>query len=98
MNVTPAPETPAMAHSFTLTVPGDLEAAVKRAERAVADAGGSFTGDATGGSFSGKTPMGAVKGTYTVAGNTVTVTITDKPWLLPAGTLEGKVREYFGAA
>jgi len=87
-----------MASSFSFHVPGDLSVALAKAKQEVTAAGGSFSGDLHAGSFAGDTPLGAVKGTYTAAGSTVTVTITDKPWLVPAGTIEAKVREYFGAA
>jgi hypothetical protein len=87
-----------MANAFTFDVPGDLAAALAKARQEVTAAGGTFSGDLQAGSFSGKTPLGAVKGTYTAAGRSVTVTITEKPWLVPAGTIEATIREYFGAA
>ncbi|MFL5330129.1 MAG: hypothetical protein ACJ8C4_14605 [Gemmataceae bacterium] len=82
---------------FQITVTGDLQSAFDRAKSQITAAGGTFTGNANGGSFSGQVPvMGSIAGQYTVSGNVVTVTITDKPFLVPCATIEKKVREYFG--
>ena len=53
--------------------------------------GVDFKGDTTSGSFSGK----GVKGTYLIQDRGVTVTITDKPALIPWGVVESQVRAIF---
>jgi hypothetical protein len=53
--------------------------------------GVDFKGDTTSGSFSGK----GVKGTYSIQGRGVTVTIIDKPSLIPWGVVESQVRGFF---
>lgn len=87
-----------MANSFTFEVPDELSAALAKAKQEVVAVGGSFTGDLQSGAFAGTTPLGTVKGTYIAAGQRVTVTLTEKPWLVPTGAIEAKVRAYFGAA
>ncbi len=84
-----------MAHSFAVTVTGDLNRSLKRASTTITNAGGTFVGNVNSGTFSGKTVAGVVKGKYTVSGNKITVTITDKPFVVPNSTIETKVREYF---
>ena len=86
-----------MAHSFAFDLPGDPAAALAKASSLVKGAGGTFAGDADAGSFAGKTPVGEVKGTYRVAGSRVSVTITDKPFVVPKSVVESKVKGFFGA-
>ena len=84
-----------MAHIFSFDLP-DADAALEKASTSVQAAGGTFTGDTLAGTFSGKTPVGQVKGSYRVAGRVVTVTITDKPFVLSKALVESKVRSFFG--
>ena len=51
----------------------------------------TFSGNTTSGSFSGK----GVKVRYRIEGNTVEITITDKPTLASWSTVESKVKEFF---
>ena len=92
-----SPSCAGMAQSFSFDLPGDPQAAVTKAGILVRQAGGTFSGGVDGGSFTGKTPVGEVKGNYRTAGNTVTVEITDKPFIVPKTTVESKIREFFGA-
>jgi hypothetical protein len=87
-----------MAHScdpFDITVKGNMAATLDQVRTAILQAGGKFTGDASAGSLSAPTPLGKIEGKYTVRGNVVTLTITNKPMLVSCDTIEGKVREYF---
>lgn len=86
-----------MAHTFSFDVPDDAATALAKASSLVKGAGGSFAGDENGGTFAGKTPAGDVKGRYQVAGKTVTIEITDKPFIVPKTLVESKVKEFFGA-
>lgn len=86
-----------MAHTFSFDVPDGAETALAKASSLVTSAGGSFAGDTNGGTFAGKTPVGDVKGRYQVAGKTVTIEITDKPFIVPKTLVETKVKEFFGA-
>ena len=80
---------------FDITVSGELAGVLDQVRSNIVGAGGAFSGDASSGEFSGPTAVGIVKGSYTVRGGVVTVTITDKPFLVPCSTIESKVRDYF---
>ena len=84
-----------MAHSFAVTINDDLNRSLEKARATITNAGGTFVGNVNSGTFSGKTVVGVVKGKYTVSGSKITVTITDKPFVVPNSTIETKVREYF---
>jgi hypothetical protein len=84
-----------MAHTFTATFHGDPSALLQKVKTKITGDGGRFNGDTTGGSFSGKTAVGEVSLKYQIqASNTIHFTITDKPFLLPNGTVESTVRSY----
>ena len=84
-----------MAHSFTAKFAGDPNALLQRVKTKIISEGGSFSGDTAGGNFSGNTALGEVSLKYQIqAGNTVQFTVTDKPFLLPNGTVESTVRSY----
>ena len=82
---------------FTVTVAGDVAAAIDKARQQITANGGTFAGDATAGTVSLKVPvLGTVRGEYAASGQTLTVTITDRPFLAPCGTIEGRIRQFFG--
>jgi hypothetical protein len=86
-----------MAHSFDVPTPADFPATLQRARRLIEEAGGTLSGDTSAGNFSGSTPLGAIKGKYTINGVYTTVTITEKPFLVPANKIEREIKHYFGA-
>jgi hypothetical protein len=51
----------------------------------------SFQGNESAGKFSAR----SVTGVYRVRGNRVTITITDRPFLVPWSIIESKVRRFF---
>lgn len=56
---------------------------------------GTISGGPTGGAFSVPVPVfGTVAGTFSVAGQTCTIQITDKSFFLPCGTIESFVRSH----
>lgn len=65
---------------------------VNKAMAEIVNTGGHVDGDR----FSVPTPLGQVLGNYSLAGSTLTINITDKPFLVPSGTLESKLRAFFG--
>ena len=81
-------------HTFSATFQGPAHATVTKAQAAIEKAGGTFTGDDSKGGFSASTPAGTVKGQYTIEGQNFSVTITDKPFIVPGSTIESKIREY----
>ena len=68
--------------------PGTL---VSEAKKLAKENDASVSGDANSGSFSGK----GVKGRYKIEGETVKITITDKPTLASWSKVESKVKEFF---
>ncbi|HLX63987.1 MAG TPA: hypothetical protein VKX17_22130 [Planctomycetota bacterium] len=85
-----------MANTFTLTVP-DPAASFQAARDALKQHGGSLIGDEKSGAFTGQTPMGAVEGNYSAAGNTVTITITKKPFMVPLSMIQTQIKKAFAA-
>jgi hypothetical protein len=84
-----------MSDTIIIPVAGDIDALLRQARQAAKAAGGKLAGDSKAGTFTGKTPVGAIKGAYSVTGQTITVTISEKPWLVPLGRIDKELREYF---
>ena len=86
-----------MAHCFTIKVSEAIATVLKNVEATLTSNGGSLDGGAEHGSFSGTTPLGRIKGEYhCLSVEEIKVTIIDKPFLLPYGTIESEIRRYFG--
>jgi|WetSurSiteA1Bulk_404760.scaffolds.fasta_scaffold148255_1 hypothetical protein len=86
-----------MAHCFTIRVCDEIAAVLRQVESTLASSGGSLDGSTESGSFSGSTPLGRIKGEYhCLSLDEIKVTILDKPFLLPYGTIESEIRKYFG--
>jgi hypothetical protein len=86
-----------MAHCFTIRVSDEIASVLKQVESTLASSGGSLDGGTERGSFSGHTPLGRIKGEYhCLSVEEIKVTIIDKPFLLPYGTIESEIRKYFG--
>ena len=81
-------------NSFLVNFQGSERDLVAKATAAAQQTGGVLGG----GAFVVPTPLGKVTGTFAIVGQTVTVTILDKPLLLPMGTLEAKVKKFFESA
>lgn len=84
-------------HSFSVTFTGTAEDTVAKARSAIERHGGTFQGDAQKGDLVASTPAGKVKGTYRVEGQTITIDITDKPFVVPGSAIESQVRKFLGA-
>ena len=81
---------------FTVTVAGDVAAAIAKARQQITAQGGTFSDDANAGSVSLKIPvLGTIRGEYAVSGQNLTITITDRPFLAPCGTIEERIRQFF---
>ena len=81
---------------FSINFTGTPQDLISKAETAINDAGGAFTGNETAGSFSTPTPLGQIKGSYTITGSTINISITKKPMLLSCATIESQLRKYLG--
>lgn len=78
--------------TFSVTTT-DRAASLARARRAILENGGTFDGDDTRGTFSSMD--GRFEGVYQSAGDTVSITITRKPFIVFCGMIERTVRGYF---
>ncbi len=75
--------------SFKLTRPP--HEAVEKARIEAEKEGADFQGDATGGRFSA---LGVV-GSYQISGDTVEVTILERPFFAPLSLVESKIKSLF---
>ncbi len=80
-----------MARTFIVNTIEDPTTLVTRARQAASNGGAQFRGNETSGSFSG----GGIRGIYRIQAGTVAVTITDKPWVIPWGVVESRVKRFF---
>jgi hypothetical protein len=86
-----------MAHSFTISVSRPISLILGKVGSEITCGGGTFEGVESCGTFSGKTPLGFIKGEYCcISPGEIKITITEKPFLVPYGMIESKIREYFG--
>ena len=81
----------AKTKTFRVQTQKDPDTLLKEARQIAQENVATFKGDTSSGSFSGK----GVEGNYEIEGQTVEVTITDKPTLAPWSKVESKVREFF---
>lgn len=77
--------------TFSVNTNKDPETLVQEARTVAEENNATFSGDANSGTFSGR----GVEGSYEVEGNTVTITVTDKPRLATWSKVESKVKEFF---
>ena len=81
--------------SFTIPFKGLPETIINKAKSAIQGQGGSFNGDDLSGNFSVQV-LGNISGTYSIAGNEMTVDIDSKPLFIGCGQIESFMRNQFG--
>ena len=64
------------------------------AQKAIIKAGGEFSGDESAGSFSIATPIGKIAGDYVIEDNVFTLTVTQRPLLIPCKVIETEIGKY----
>ena len=85
-----------MAHSFTITLTDEISSVLGRVRSEITGNGGRFEGNTEYGSFDGHSVLGPIKGEYRcIAGNEIEITITHKPFIVPYGTIESEIKQYF---
>jgi hypothetical protein len=77
--------------TFSVKTNKDPQVLVEEAKKVAEENKATLNGDANSGTFAGK----GVEGSYQVEGNTVRITITDKPRLASWSKVESKVTEFF---
>ncbi|MGL5890498.1 MAG: hypothetical protein ACRC3B_11465 [Bacteroidia bacterium] len=71
---------------------------VNSAQQQVTSHGGTFNGNTSSGSFSAPIPVfGTLAGTYTISGQTLTVTITQESFFLPCSTIQSAIQNAVNA-
>lgn len=84
------------ACNFTFPVNGAPAEVLQRARTAVTSQGGNFQGNEQSGNFNLTVFGNTIAGSYTVAGDNMDIQITEKPFLLPCGTIEGFLKSQLG--
>ena len=79
-----------MARTFSVITTSDSLSLVARAKKRANETDATLVGNGEAGRFS----HGSLKGEYRVVGDTVLVTITDKPLMVPWTVVEARVREF----
>jgi len=80
------------ACTFTVPFSGDTETVLNKAKAAIEKQGGTFSGDENAGAFHLSVMNNTIAGSYTVSGNELTMTITDKPFFVPCSTIESMLK------
>lgn len=87
-----------MACTFSITFTDAPTAVLAKARAAVERQGGTFTGDGNSGAFELAAFGNTISGSYTVAGQTLVITILSKPFFLPCSTIEGFLKNQLSSA
>lgn len=78
-----------MACEFSIPFTGNPEDVLGKAKSTVQSQGGNFNGDTNNGDFTVSVFGNKIVGNYTVSGNTLNISITDKPFMVPCSAIEG---------
>jgi hypothetical protein len=81
-----------MACNFSIPFSGSPKDILGRAKHAVQHQGGAFRGDESSGIFQVNVMGSAIRGSYTVNGQDLNITIDSKPFLIPCNTIETFLR------
>lgn len=80
-----------MPEAFSFKITGTPDQGVAKARAAAEKEGAEFSGDVSAGPLSA---LGAV-GPYTISGDTVEVTISERPFFPPPSLVESKIKSLF---
>jgi hypothetical protein len=81
-----------MACNFSIPFSGSSKDVLSTAKHAVQNQGGSFRGDENSGMFQISVMGSPIRGSYTVEGQDLNITIDTKPFLIPCSTIENFLR------
>lgn len=77
-----------MACEFSIPFTGNPEDVLGKAKSTVQSQGGNFNGNTNNGDFTVSVFGNKIVGNYTVSGNTLKISITDKPFMVPCSAIE----------
>ena len=82
-------------HSFNVRLHNQISWIIDKIRSKITGNGGRFEGDTKCGCFHGRSVLGMIKGEYrSISDIEVEITIEDKPFLLPYGIIESRIKEY----
>lgn len=84
-----------MACNFKIPFSGSAQQVLNMAKSAVESQGGNFNGDESSGDFQ-VSVMGTIKGSYTVMGNELAISIDSKPMFVSCGMIESFLKSRIG--
>lgn len=88
-------DTATAKHSFIVKLHDQISSIIDKIRSKITGSGGRFEGDIKCGCFNGKSVLGMIKGEYrSISDTEVEITIEDKPFIIPYGTIESRIKEY----
>lgn len=74
--------------NFSIPFSGAAETIIAKARAAVESQNGDFNGDNNSGNFEVSVFANQIKGHYSISGQNLNLSITNKPFLIPCSTIE----------
>ena len=84
------------ACNFSIPFSGSPTSVLKRAQTAIQGQGGEFRGDDISGAFQVSVLGSSIRGSYNISGQELNVTIDEKPFLIPCGTIQSYLTKQLG--
>jgi hypothetical protein len=81
--------------NFSIAFTGSPDDVFNKAKAAVEKQGGSFSGNNSSGNFSINV-FGTISGSYTISGQTLQISIEDKPMMIPCSAIENVLKSQIG--
>ncbi len=78
--------------NFSIPFSGEADAIIAKAKSVIESQNGIFNGTASSGDFEVTVLANKIKGSYSVAGQILNLTILNKPFFVPCSTIEGFLR------
>jgi hypothetical protein len=91
LGMAPPTRSAGSAYKFSFDKPANMAQVVEQVKNGIAKSGGIFSGDERGGSFNAS----GISGKYEIP-NAVVITIMEKPFIVPNGTIEKEIKKFFG--
>ena len=85
------------ACNFSISFSGSPAEILRKAQTAIHDQGGHFTGDGMSGTFELSVLGSSISGTYNVSGQELNVTIDNKPFMIPCSTIQNYLTKHLDA-
>lgn len=82
------------ACNFSIPFSGSPADISQKAQAAIHEQGGHFKGDDNSGMFELTVLGSAIRGSYTISGNELVVTIDSKPFMIPCSTIQSYLSKH----